>query len=420
MLISFRFKNFRSFADEAELSLVAHKSDKTIPGAIIDCEMGEGGQISLLPAVAIYGPNAAGKTNVILAMQLMRLAIRDSQDTWKAGRGVAVARFGTDKNPALFEAEFVVEGTRYRYGFTATPKMIVDEWLYAYPKRKERMLFERHTGSGEGPVSIEVGPSFAGTSDDHEAFRRRTRDNSLYLSSCAQDNQSDAAKIAEWFRMKTTVVTTDDWFKARSSSLTSRMCSEQKLFRSTVSSLLQSADSSLTKFNVKIIKEEADELDPDLDWDKLNSLHKVEFIVETEDGEITLPLEEQSRGFQKLYSIATQVVFALSLGEVLFFDELEGSMHPHVAAQIVSLFQSKSTNTKGAQLVFTTHDTNFLDIRQMRRDQIWFVEKSRGKSHLYPLLDFAPRKDEDLKRGYLRGRYGAIPALGFEPHWQEA
>ena len=92
-------------------------------------------------------------------------------------------------------------------------------------------------------------------------------------------------------------------------------------------------------------------------------------------------------------------------------------MHPHMAAQILGLFQSHSTNPKGGQLIFSTHDTNLLNIRHLRRDQIWFVEKEASRSHLYPLLDFAPRKDENLEVGYLRGRYGAIPALGLDADW---
>lgn len=424
MLVSFSIGNFKSFADPATLSLVAHKADKTIPGALIDCTLSSGTDLQLLPAAAIYGANAAGKSNFLLGFEFFRLAVRDSQNGWRPETGTFVDQHPGIGEPARFELEFLLDGVRYRYGFTVLPSHFVDEWLYAYPKRKERMLFERKTSEQDGDyiVSVDWGPHFLGEDRDHESSERRTRENSLFLSSCAQDNQQQCRAIQQWIAMKTSVVKTSDWFEKAEMNFTSRMCGDHSTFLDIVTSLIRAADASIKRVEISRPADAStapSPNDPDFSnrFKQHNEKYKVSFVVDDGDSEITLPMEVQSRGIQKLYSVAAPIVFALRFGELLFFDELESSMHPHVAERIVSLFQSKSTNRMGAQIVFSTHDTNFLDITRLRRDQIWFVEKQRSRSHLYPLLEFAPRKDENLEQGYLRGRYGAIPARGISLDW---
>jgi AAA15 family ATPase/GTPase len=109
------------------------------------------------------------------------------------------------------------------------------------------------------------------------------------------------------------------------------------------------------------------------------------------------------------------VVDALNKGVPLLIDELDASLHPILATEVIRLFNNSSINPKGAQLIFNTHDTNLLSTDILRRDQIWFTEKGRdGSSHLYPLSDFKPRRQENLESGYLQGRYGAIPFINSE------
>lgn len=101
----------------------------------------------------------------------------------------------------------------------------------------------------------------------------------------------------------------------------------------------------------------------------------------------------------------------------MLVDELESSLHPSLGLAIVKMFNSPKRNPRNAQIVFTTHDTNLLGTTlgepPLRRDQVWFTEKDKeGASKLYPLTDYKPRMAENLERGYLQGRYGAIPFLG--------
>lgn len=130
-----------------------------------------------------------------------------------------------------------------------------------------------------------------------------------------------------------------------------------------------------------------------------------------------LPLEVESAGTVTLLDLAIRLVPVLRTGGLLCIDEIEASLHPMLAGALLQLFCDTQTNPKGAQLIFTTHDTNLLGnslgVGPLRRDQIWFTEKDeQGATHLYPLTDFHPRKEENLERGYLQGRYGAVPYLG--------
>jgi hypothetical protein len=136
-------------------------------------------------------------------------------------------------------------------------------------------------------------------------------------------------------------------------------------------------------------------------------------------GEVALPIKDESSGTQRYFALSGPLYDVLENGWTLFVDELDASLHPLLVRYIVELFHNPQINPKGAQLIFNTHDTTLMDGSLFRRDQIWFVEKDRqGCSHLYPLLDYSPRKDEALAKGYLLGRYGAIPFLS-EPQWGE-
>ena len=133
-------------------------------------------------------------------------------------------------------------------------------------------------------------------------------------------------------------------------------------------------------------------------------------------GSDTIPLDlaEESDGTRAFFGLLGPIVGALKTGGIVCIDELDSSLHPLLAIQLIRLFSESSRNPRGAQLIFNTHDTNLLS-SGLRRDQIWFTEKNNDAStHLYPLSDFKPRRNENLESGYLQGRYGAIPFLNAE------
>mgnify|MGYP000843943103 FL=1 len=122
---------------------------------------------------------------------------------------------------------------------------------------------------------------------------------------------------------------------------------------------------------------------------------------------------DESNGTRQLFLYAGSLLDVLEKGRVFFVDELDTSLHPLMVRFLIGLIQNPSINRHNAQLIFTTHDTSVLDTDIFRRDQVWFVEKDTHQaSRLYPLSDFSPRKHEALEKGYLQGRYGALPYIG--------
>jgi len=141
----------------------------------------------------------------------------------------------------------------------------------------------------------------------------------------------------------------------------------------------------------------------------------VKFLHKAIDSGKVVPFDisDESGGTQKLFAFAGHLLDVLAKGRILFVDELDTSLHPLMMRFLISLIHNPEINENNAQLAFTTHDTSILDTDIFRRDQVWFVEKdTESTSRLYPLSDFSPRKGEALERGYLKGRYGALPFIG--------
>lgn len=425
MLISFTLENFKSFRDRATLSLVARRADRTLPGSLLGPERNVAGKARLLPSVAIYGANASGKTNLLMGLAYMRRAVLYSQANWKGGTGTQVDpnSFAT-KEPAFFEISFQAQGVIYRYGFKASVSHFDEEWLYSYPLGRERLLFRRTSTIIEkadpdfvADYDLETGPNFAGDKREHESSFRRTRENSLFLSASSQDNQEDCVAIEKWFRrqiiteIKLNLVALDQ-------GRTSKLAYNHENFKSLLLPLIRAADPCIVDI---VIKRQSDDGDEPLDAIEDAKRHKVSFIIKQDGKNVQIPFDKQSRGIKRLYSLSAGLITALKFGKICIVDELETSMHPHVASQLLALFQNKSSNPRGAQLIFSTHETRLLNLQHLRRDQVWFCERDNsGVSTLFSLIEFSPRKDENFELGYLRGRYGAVPLSGIDPSWLAA
>lgn len=128
----------------------------------------------------------------------------------------------------------------------------------------------------------------------------------------------------------------------------------------------------------------------------------------------TLQLGQESVGTQRFFSRIGLWMDAMNSGAALVVDEIEASMHPLLTRHLIEMIQDQTINQNHAQLIFTTHDTGLLDLKLLRRDQIWFAEKDEKsmQTDIYALTEFSPRKEENIAKGYLQGRYGAIPFIG--------
>jgi len=411
MLLKFRFSNFRSFRTEQELSLIASK----LPGSGNGLFSPPGLSEQVLPVAAIYGANASGKTAVIKAFEFLVDGVRSSHALRQPDQRIAVEPFAGD-DPALpseLSVDFLLGGIRYQYGFAANSEAILREWLYVYPKSKKQIWFERAEGA---PISF--GTKMPG---ENKIIEGLTRKNSLFLSAAAQNNHEALAPVFRWFSQSISFVVGNLGRASREAhnENAAHFCHEEA-DKVTITRLLTQADLGIEGLRVednpwpditrKILEAVRTEL---TSMSELPETRKVVRILHRV-GNRTVPFEaeQESSGTRAFLALLGPIVNLLKNGGILCVDELDTSLHPLMAVQIIRLFSNPASNPRSAQLIFNTHDTNLLSSGDLRRDQIWFTEKdSEGSSHLYPLTDFKPRRQENLENGYLQGRYGAIPFI---------
>jgi hypothetical protein len=252
----------------------------------------------------------------------------------------------------------------------------------------------------------------------NRAIERLTRKESLFLSAAAQNNHPLLMPAAVWL---SSLRFAGNMFLPLSDALvTADLCSDTRL-RNLVSRMVQQADLGVADMELRDVEltaaqrklfagmvSESGGTHPPSE----PRLRRIRLLHRFGKDSIEFDPDMESAGTRAYLGILGPVLNSLVAGSVLCVDELESSLHPLLASQLVGLFNDKSSNSKGGQLIFNTHDATLLDHANLRRDQIWFTEKGNdGASHLYPLTDFKPRINENLRSGYLQGRYGAIPFL---------
>jgi len=416
VLIRFTLKNYRSFRDAQELSLVASSAKEQSDSVIHVSGLEEG----LLPIAAIYGPNASGKSNLFHALQFFVQAIEHSQRSWKPDAGVPASPFmldNRDKEASEFQLDFVSNNSRFQYGFSHNSEQFLKEWLHSYPSGRKQVWFERDTDSAG---QIKFGKHLLG---ENRAIETMTRKNSLFLSAAAQSNHEMILPLFAWLTSKIRFLS-----GSRSTISTDQAQKLAKLeTKDRILRLLSEADLGIVGMTVE--KEPIDEKFTEIIDDMLKRIslitnsttpiqaprevYKVIFQHRGKNNaNIPLTNQNESAGTLAFLSLLGPALETIDSGGVLCVDELDASLHPMLALEVVRLFRNLKKNDMQVQLIFNTHDVNLLDSSLLRRDEVWFTEKdNEGGSHLYALSDFAPRKHENLKRGYLQGRYGAVPFL---------
>lgn len=414
MLVEFRTKNFRSLRDEQVLTLVA-SSDKTL----LDTHALDTGLKAvphLLRSAVVYGANASGKSNLIKALQYMRSVVLDSAALQPGQTFDRLHAFKLDATSASlcteFEVTFVVDGARYQYGFAMNQQRIVSEQLLVYKTFKPQRWFERHFDVESGKDVYEFGPSLKGAKNLWEGA---TRPNALFLSVAVQLNSETLRPVFDWFANQLVIFN-------EHSPLTSHFSVQmlkQEGQRNAIAQFLRAADISIADIEVATKQAMVHTINFDFATGRREesaaeqAVDEVKFLHITEHGKAVFDLMDESSGTRNLLFLTGPILDILAKGLTLVVDELDTSLHTLLVQALVRMFHRPETNSGGAQLIFTTHDTSLLDAYGLfRRDQIWFVEKRPDQSSVvYPLLAFGPRKNEALERGYLQGRYGAIPFL---------
>lgn len=414
MLVEFRVKNFRSLRDEQVLSLVASK-DKTL----LDTHAlptGIKAAPSLLRSAVVYGANASGKSNLVKALQYMRNVVLESA-TIPPGQVFNLQPFRLDAEsagqPTEFEVTFLLDGVRYQYGFAMTAQRIVNEHLLVYKAFKPQRWFERRVDAASGKDVYEFGTGLKGPKNVWEGA---TRPNALFLSMAVQLNSEMLRPVFDWFASRLVIFNEQE----RLNPQVSIQRLKQAEGRKELCNFLAAADISIADIDVVTRKVPGQAVHFDLAAGKTEvrteevEEHQLRFRHVTDNGEAMFELADESNGTRNLLFLAGPVLDILRKGLTLVIDELDTSLHTLLVRELVRLFHRPEVNTGRAQLIFTTHDTSLLDAYGLfRRDQVWLVEKKKDQSsELYGLLDFSPRKNEALERGYLQGRYGGVPILG--------
>jgi AAA15 family ATPase/GTPase len=368
---------------------------------------------SLLNSAAIYGPNASGKSSLIIAMEFMRNMVAMSSNILE-GQPLNVAPFRFNNynltKPTEFEIHFIEDGKRYQYGFSLDKQQVLNEWLSVYVGRKAQRWFERKFDQAENKYTWSFGSYFAG-GNQRKVWRDATRRNALFLSTAINLNCEQLKPIFYWFVNKLTIVRGN--MPASPSSTLEFIKNEGDKLNAI--QFLQAADLGITDIQVETRKRMGAEFKFERDGKhQLNSHKEIEFSVITlRHNDVGFDFTEESDGTQRILAYIGFFLNALKEGKTLIIDELEASLHTKLSQFLISLFHDPKVNKNKAQLIFSTHDTSLLDSDLFRRDQIWFMEKdSTNASRLYPLTDYSPRPSEALEKGYLQGRYGALPFFG--------
>lgn len=420
MLINFTVKNYRSFKQERTFCMNAGSIREHKESVIIK------GKYGLLPLAVLYGANSGGKSNLIKAISAMRSMVRRSVRL-NDGDALPYEPFAldevSDKQPTSFEIQFIKGEAVYRYGFEHNRTEIISEWLY------EKLLGEREyelfVRSGD---AIEVSAKRFPEGKGKEAL---TNSNRLFLSLVAQLKGEKSNSVMEWFAQCNVLSGIDsDGYEA----FTLGMFLQNQNGADEAQEFFKTLQLGFTRFTVREtdIPREILETAPasvrsllERDaasgrWVEPITTHNIYNEEGSVIGERSFHKNQmESEGTKKVIEISGPIFDTLNEGKILIVDELDAKLHPLLTRNIVLLFMDPEKNRHGAQLIFATHDTNLLDLEIIRRDQIWFAEKDNVEStDLYSLVEFKDgdgkkvRNDRDIKRDYIRGRYGAIPFIG--------
>jgi hypothetical protein len=418
MLVEFKVDNYRSIREEQCLSFVA-SGDKWLEGT--HCvATGKTGVPKLLRSAVIYGANASGKTNLIFALMTMQQFVLNSTRLLEAQFREQYTPFMLDADSrhqaTQFEITLLLDGVRYQYGFVHDAERICGEWLLVYQSSKAQRWFEYHynpeTGENDWePFSVHFKSEKKG---QREIWKANTGARALFLTQAAQSNSQQLQPLFNWFANDLIVLPARSEFNL----IPTLLRLEDPHYKEWVLRLMNAADIHIS--DIKVEKRKSQQIEFKLEPGKPPELRTfdgdlpdVEFCHKTGDGiEQWFDRRYESYGTLRLLGYAAPLLDAIENGKLIVVDEFDTSLHPLLTRYVLRMLHKPHLSQNGAQLWMTTHDTSLLDPELLRRDQVWFVEKKKDQStELYGLMEFSPRKGEAIERGYLQGRYGAIPFL---------
>lgn len=426
MLIEFSVGNYRSFKERVTFSMVAANLVSKDKSLDVSNTFEIDPELKLLKTAAIYGANASGKSNLARALSFMKWFMVNSSKETQSTDNINVEPFRlsteTEGKPSHFELAFLMNGQKYRYGFEANQERVISEWLFYVPNKRETNLFNRQLDSIKSTKVYNA-----------DGIQQRTRSNALFLSVSAQFNVDLAERILEWITDKLNIISGlhDEVYLSYTVS-----CFVSNKNKADIVQLIKKLDLGISDIQVDQEDFTIESLPDKLSDDLKKAIVKAGIVKATSIGvshqkfdadgshnsvEIFDLESHESEGTKKIFALAGPLITALKEGEVLMIDEFDARLHPLISLAIVKLFNSNEANPNNAQLIFMTHDTNLLDNKIFRRDQIWFTEKNRySATDLYSLAEYKIRNDASFESDYIKGRYGAVPYIGNLNHLIES
>lgn len=432
MLIRFVVTNFLSFNEETEFNMLPSENVESHKHHIYEYN-----DLNILRCAAIYGANGAGKTNLVDALNMMqgfikegRLGIRLDERKFKLSKE-------NSSKPSSMELEIFIEGKAYAYGISFSNNIVLAEWLYlSFPENENGLIFERTTE--EKKVKIKTKDDFY-ILDSNQALITALEENivkpdELLIGKHDILKIPEVTNVWEWITENILILYPHSRFR-----LASRF--HNKEFRDYIGAELNDLDTGVKGFDIKEEEQSLNDMDEDLykilkdmTEDDIISPHIRTDVFYTrkenkffqnqivshhlsDKGEkVEFKLYEESDGTNRLIDILPAVRGFIEQGVTVIIDEIDQSIHTILLSSYIKEVMNNE-NVNG-QFIFTTHESNLLNLDMLRADEIWFVEKDRnkGSSHLYPLSDFQPKPDLDINKGYLNGRFGAIPFITTLPN----
>ena len=405
MIIQFKCSNHRSIKEEVTFSLAATKDSDNNENCILF------GSNKYLRCAEIYGANGSGKTTLLNAMQIMTALVQNSNNHQPGDHLIrAPHKLSNVNEPTSFSIIFVKNNIKYSYGFSYVDDDVTEEYLYYWPGRKKARIFER-----ESNAIYEFSPDFEKQGANCEG---RLKKNKLLLSCAA--NETDIKEIAEaflFFKEDLVIYPGDpnNWFAYSAEQLSSNLALKASFIK-----FMQSIGSDLKDIKIKVEKRplSQNELPPGFPIELRSLILKQGGMTTNIELKIiyekfSVDFNEESSGVQKLFHFLCPLIDILHSGKIFICDEIETHLHPSIVSEILKRFCLNSESN--GQIILTTHDTDLLDLDFIRRDQIWFTElrPAYRSTDLYSLSDLKNvRKEENKKKGYVSGKYGAIPILG--------
>ena len=406
MLIQFSARNFKSFKDPFTLDLFTNK--KTAVSNIIKSNFK-----NTYASAVFYGANGSGKSNILKAYNMMRNLVLNKDKVMLSTDRLKINTFKlsteSEDDTSAFDICFIYNNKKFKYGFEYDENIVYSEYLFVYETVQPTLIFEYDLDEDEGKIKCTKYKSLS---------QKKHLKNTLFLWDVDREDIEEAHEVLNWFKETIYI----EFSNARNVNPSYWNNLTKPDVKNIFQIFIHDAD-----FGIKDIYQDSC---PVMDvYDKIPNLPKNSIVEEITVKTTHAKLDEnnnfigdekfnlfddESLGTQKYFYAIGPIINALKNGSTLFLDELDASLHPILTRRLVELFNNKEINGKGAQLIFTSQDTNLLDQTLFDKEQIWFVEKDEyGASHLTGLSEYRDiRKQEKIEEKYIKGKYGAIPYLG--------